>query len=84
MVSSRSMNSYIRRPRSVTLVPIARPFLNLKLAIALRARVTTGRCPEMMPSSSTAESSSFPFCVALPIPTLTTMASRCGTCISFR
>ena len=42
MVIRRSMNSYIRSPRSVTLAPIARPSRILKVAIAFLARVDDG------------------------------------------
>ena len=45
---SRSRNSYIRRPRSVTLQPIAIPSRSWKPAIDLRAMVTTGFWPAIM------------------------------------
>ncbi len=59
MVISRSMNSYIRALRSVTLQPIGSPLRILKPAIAFFASVFTGFCPEMTVSSSTAASSFF-------------------------
>src|SRR5438105_10897241 len=42
MLIRRSRNSYMRRPRSVTLAPIASPARILKAAIALRDLVTSG------------------------------------------
>ena len=45
MVTSRSRNSYMRSPRSVTLAPIGMFSRILKVAIDLRARVMTGFWP---------------------------------------
>src|SRR5579875_1169809 len=81
--TSRSKNSYIRAPRSVTIAPMGVPSRSLKLEIALRARVTTGRCPVIAASSSTAESSTFGFCVASPSPMLSTIFSSRGTASGF-
>ena len=47
MVISRSMNSYMRALRSVTLQPIGRPSRILKPAIAFFASVFTGFWPEI-------------------------------------
>jgi hypothetical protein len=44
-----------------------------------RARVTTGRCPVMVPSSSTMESRSFWFRPASPAPTFTVTLAMRGT-----
>ncbi len=45
---SRSRNSHMRDPRSVTRQPIGIPARSLKFAIDLRARVTAGRCPAIV------------------------------------
>ena len=44
-VSSRSRNSHIRSPRSVTCAPIGMPSRSLNWAIDLRALVTDGFWP---------------------------------------
>jgi hypothetical protein len=56
---SRSRNSYMRAPRSVTLAPIGMPSRILNWAIDFRARRTCARWPAMIVSSSIAESSCF-------------------------
>src|SRR3972149_4119955 len=53
-LNSLSRKSYIRSPRRVTLAPMATPARSLKLAIDFFARVTSGRCPVIRVSSSTA------------------------------
>ena len=68
--TSRSRNSHIRSPRSVTFAPIGMPSRILKPAIDLRARRTWARCPAMIVSSSTAESSCFASFFASPTPML--------------
>ena len=45
---SRSKNSHIRSPRSVTMAPIDLPSRSLKLAIDFLALVTTGLWPVIM------------------------------------
>ena len=52
--TSRSRNSHIRAPRSVTFAPMGMPSRSLKLAIDLRARRTWARCPAIVVSSSIA------------------------------
>ena len=59
MPMKRSRNSYIRAPRSVTAAPIAIPARSEKLEIDFLARVTTGFCPVIAPSSATITSSAF-------------------------
>src|SRR4051812_43849619 len=83
MLTRRSKNSYIRSPRSVTMAPIGMPSRTLKAAIDLRARVTTGFCPVICPSSLTAGSRIFAFCVASPTPMLTTILFSRGTAAGF-
>ena len=46
-MTSRSRNSHIRSPRSVTFAPIGMPSRSLNPAIDLRALVTTGFWPVM-------------------------------------
>ena len=65
------------------MAPIGMPSRSLKFAIAFLARVTTGFCPLIAASSSTAESRSFGFCVASPSPMLSTIFSRRGTASAF-
>ena len=73
----------MRSPRSVTMAPIGMPSRSLKLAIAFLAFVTTGFCPAIAVSSSTAESITFGFWMASPRPMLRTIFSRRGTAIGF-
>jgi hypothetical protein len=73
----------MRSPRSVTIAPIGMPSRTLKAAIDFFARVTTGFCPVICPSSFTAGSISFAFCVASPTPMFTTILFRRGTAIGF-
>ena len=54
--SSRSRNSHIRSPRSVTLAPIGMPSRSLNCAIDLRALVTIGFWPVIAVRSVTAPS----------------------------
>ena len=83
MFTSRSKNSYMRSPRSVTIAPIDCPSRTLNAAIDFFALVTTGFCPVICPSSFTAGSSTFAFCVASPTPMLTTILCSRGTAITF-
>ena len=71
---SRSMNSHMRSPRSVTLAPMALPSRSLKPAMDLLARVTIGFWPVMVARSRTAPSSSEAWAAA-PTPMLTTTLS---------
>ena len=81
--TSRSKNSHMRSPRSVTLAPIGMPSRSLNPAIDLRALVTTGFCPVIVVRSSSAASSRRPSFTASPMPMFTTILSRRGTCITF-
>jgi len=47
------------------------------------ARVITGRCPVICPSSAAATSSSLTFWLASPMPILTTIFETLGTAIGF-
>src|SRR5260370_176704 len=51
MFTRRSMNSYMRLPRRVTMAPMAIPSRTLKAAMDFLARVTTGFCPVICPRS---------------------------------
>ena len=79
MEISRSRNSHIRLPRSVTLQPMALPSRSLKPAIDLRLSVTTGFWPAMIFRASTASSKYFFSPVALPTPMLTTIFCNRGS-----
>ena len=83
MLISRSRNSYIRSPRSVTIAPTGIPLRSLNCAIDLVARRTTAFWPVMRPSSSAPVSASFAFCVASPRPMLMTIFSIFGIAITF-
>src|SRR5271168_5608348 len=83
MPVSRSRNSYILSPRSVTMQPIAMPLRILKFAMDFFARVITGFCPVICPSSAAAVSSSFTFALASPIPMFTVTFCTRGTAIVF-
>ncbi len=73
----------MRSPRSVTMAPIGMPSRTLNAAIDFFAFVTTGFCPVIWPSSLTAGSMIFAFCVASPTPILTTILFSRGTAIGF-
>ncbi len=73
----------MRALRSVTIAPMGIPARSLKFAIAFFARVTTGFCPLIALSSSTAVSMIFGFATAAPRPMLTTIFCSRGTCIGF-
>ena len=75
---SRSRNSHIRAPRSVTAAPISCPCRSPKLAIDFFARLRTGRCPVMTASSSTTLSSTLGCLIASPTPTLITIFVSVG------
>src|SRR2546428_4552056 len=83
MLISRSRNSYIFSPRSVTIVPMGTPARSLKLAIDFFALVTTGFWPAIVASSSTALSSTFMLAIASPMPMFTTIFSTFGTAMTF-
>src|SRR5262245_15209555 len=72
------MNSYILRPRSVTLQPICIPSRRRNAEIALRAMVIIGFCPVIRLIASAAVSRCFFSCVAAPTPMLTTIFSNRG------
>jgi hypothetical protein len=78
---SRSRNSHIRAPRSVTRAPIGIPSRILKLATDLRARRTWARCPAIVVSSSSAASSVFESVFASPTPMLRVIFWIRGTCM---
>src|SRR5262245_4297098 len=77
--TSRSRNSYMRSPRSVTLVPTGMPSRILKPAIDLRARRSWARCPAIMVSSSIAASRALDSVLASPTPMLSVIFSIFGT-----
>ncbi len=83
MEISRSRNSHIRLPRSVTLQPMAFPSRSLKPAIDWRLRVTTGFWPAMVFRASTASSRYFFSPVALPTPMLMTIFCNRGSARRF-
>ena len=72
----------MRSPRSVTIVPIGMPLRTLNCAIDFLARVITGFCPVMRPSSSAPVSTILAFCVASPRPMLTTILVIFGIAIT--
>src|SRR5512136_2595138 len=80
--TKRSMNSYMRLPRRVTVAPTGWPARRRNEAIDLRARRTAGFWPVMVPSSSMTLSRALMFWVASPTPELTTIFSRRGTIIT--
>ena len=72
----------MRSRRSVTLQPIGMPSRSLKLAIDLRARVTTGFWPaDRGQLAATAASTSCRPATASPTPMLMTIFSSRGTCM---
>src|SRR5262249_38594863 len=77
----RSRNSYIRRPRRVTLHPISLPWRSRNPETETFALVITGRWPLIRPRLSTAVSSKILSWVARPTPLLTTIFSRRGIAI---
>ena len=79
--TSRSRNSYIRAPRSVTRAPTGIPSRSLKLAIDLRARRTCARWPAIVVSSSIAASMAFASVFASPTPMLSVIFVIRGTCM---
>ena len=83
MFISRSRNSHIRSPRSVTIVAIGMPLRTLNCAIDFLARRVTGFWPVMRASSSAPVSTIFAFAVASPRPMLTTTFSIFGTAMTF-
>ena len=70
---SRSRNSYIRWPRSVTRQPISLPSRRRKPLTAILALVICGFWPVICASCSAACSMRFLSCSALPTPMLTTI-----------
>src|SRR5258708_3147302 len=83
MLTSRSMNSYMRSPRSVTMAPIGIPSRTLKAAMDFLALVITGFCPVIWPRSLASGSMILRFCVASPTPMFTTILCRRGTAMGF-
>ena len=63
--------------------PIGMPLRILKFAIDFFARVITGFCPAICPSSAAAVSSSFTFWLASPRPMLSVTFETRGTAIAF-
>src|SRR6202046_1856617 len=59
MASSRSRNSHMRSPRSVTCAPMGMPSRSLNWATDFLALATAGFCPVMVDRSRTAPSMSF-------------------------
>ena len=80
--TSRSRNSHIRSPRSVTRAPIGIPSRSLKPAIDLRARRTCARWPAIVVSSSIALSSAFASTLASPTPMFSVIFVIRGTRMS--
>src|SRR5579859_5564993 len=83
MLHSRSRNSYMMSPRSVTAQPIGMPLRILKFAMDFFARVITAFWPVIWPSSCAAVSSSFAFWLASPRPMLTVIFCNLGTAMRF-
>src|SRR5262249_50267871 len=83
MLHSRSRNSYMMLPRSVTAQPIGMPLRILKFAIDFFARVITAFWPVIWPSSCAAVSSSFAFWLASPRPMFTVILEILGTAMMF-
>src|SRR3954453_15853193 len=81
--SSRSRNSHIRSPRSVTCAPIGMPSRSLNCAMDLRARVTCGFWPVIFVRSATAPSMILPSRAASPTPVFTTPFTRPGAWCTF-
>ena len=79
--ASRSRNSYIRAPRSVTRAPTGIPSRSLKLAMDFVARRTCARWPAMIVSSSIAASSAFASVFASPTPMFSVTFVTRGTSI---
>ena len=79
--TSRSRNSHIRSPRSVTRQPIGMPSRILNCATDLRARRICARWPAMIVSSSIAASSTFASVFASPTPMLSVIFATVGTCM---
>ena len=79
--TSRSRNSHIRAPRSVTRAPTGIPSRTLKPAIDFRARRSCARWPAMIVSSSIAESSAFASVFASPTPMFSVILETVGTCM---
>src|SRR5882672_8175883 len=83
MLHSRSRNSYMMSPRSVTAQPIGMPLRILKFAMDFLARVMMAFWPVIWPSSCAAVSSSFAFWLASPRPMLTVILATLGTAMMF-
>ena len=83
MDTSRSTNSHMRAPRSVTETPTGIPSRILKFAIDLRALRTFGRWPAITASCSVAASRIEVVVFASPMPMFRVTFSRRGTCIGF-
>src|SRR5215470_1754830 len=83
MLISRSMNSYMRALRSVTLQPIGWPSRTLKVAIDLRALVITGFWPAISDRSAAAASTFLRSLTPSPMPMLMTIFWITGTCMRF-
>ena len=81
--TSRSRNSYIRSPRSVTIVPMGMPWRSLNAAMDFLARVVTGFWPVTARSSSAAVSTILALAMASPSPMLMTIFSSRGIAIGF-
>ena len=79
--TSRSRNSHIRSPRSVTLTPIGMPSRILNCAIDLRALRTCARWPAMIVSSSSAASICFASVLPSPTPMFSVIFSIVGDCM---
>src|SRR3989338_1189716 len=80
-LTRRSINSYIRKRRRVTLQPTGAFSFNLKFEIAILERRRLGLCPVIIASSAIAVSMIFISLIASPTPILTTIFSRRGTAI---
>src|SRR5512137_915626 len=65
------------------MAPMLWPWRSLKLAMDLRALVTTGFCPVMAESCSSEASRILPFWMASPSPMFTTTLSSRGACMGF-
>ncbi len=83
MFISRSRNSHIRVPRSVTIVAIGWPLRTLNAAMDFLERRVTGFCPVIRAISSAPVSTIFALDVASPRPMFTTTLWILGTAMTF-
>ena len=81
-LNSLSKNSYIRSPRRVTFTPMGIPSRTLKFATLFFALHTTGFWPVIFIRSPEMASMALAFSLASPAPTLMTILSSFGICMT--